>query len=235
MGIATSAIPASSEEEEEDEYDATPLDELIPVLMDTYLNADILGVLHEWSLTREFYRFLGTNSSFWKYRDKFRKEVVRTRNILQLSYWQKFPKIREVIIFIGNEPFIPTNRIFIDNRLISIPSLTLITNNQSAINFLVSKYSLTDIVLRLEFILDDFSYLDLTYLGDDVDDYYWVKTDLLRNFTRNFPKELEIIVIDNRKNHYGERFYPGKINRSQVIHKNPVRPFLPVKRRLHFY
>ena len=230
MGLTTSAIAvssSSSEEEEEEKYNAIPLDELTPVLIDYFINCDIITVLQKWAFTRDFYQFLATNSSLWNSGALLKKEVVRTENIVKLPYWNKIATVNEVIIFCGDEPFLSIKERLPHHQVLHIPFLTLVTSNDNAIEFFKTTYHLRAIVLRLEFILDDLSYSELPYLCDNNNDYFLVKEDLLARFKKNLPKELEIVLIDWRSNHSGERIVFDKIIHSQQLIRNPFASFFP--------
>ena len=218
MGLTTSAIP--EEESEEDLSVCTfPLEELTPEFLGHYLNEDVLIDIEKWAFTRDFTHLLATCKKLQKFTVKVPKEVVRTTKILKLMHWVNFPMVKEVVLFHGNEPFIPKKAKLPTDQCIWIPFLTVVTCNDNVVEFIVTSYHLGLTTVRLEFIIDDLTHRDFPSINVGGGKYEYTELNLFlkRRFIFNPPKELEIILIDEREGHSGERIGFDKTDREDLL------------------
>lgn len=204
-------------------YEPKPLEQLTEHDIDVFLNDDVLLLIQEWSMTKNFCSLLATQKRLWKKAPMVRKETVRVYDIVNLSYWNTVPVPKEVVLFCGDEAFISTKKKHPFDVSLFMPSLVFNTANDNALLYLIRSFRLKRVSLRIEFILDDISIQEFNNLNSTADDYNIIKDYILSTLFQNKPKELEIVILDRR----GEK--RERITYDKIVYFQDTRPFLPVR------
>jgi len=214
MGLTTSAIQLASSEEddEEEDFHATPLAELTPDLMRDYLNSEVLSIIKKWAISKSFLSLLGTNSFLWKNESLKYIQIIRTDNIVNLKYWDLFPQVEEVILFCGDEPFLLNMQKYPRFQFLEKKRVTLVTSNDNTLEFLIASFSLISTEVRIEFILDSESHNDFPGITGTQTDYEIVRKNLVKRFYGTCVKVLEIVLVDQRSDLFDERVVFDKID-----------------------